>query len=111
MAIRATSLIVLAGLSGTVFACSSSDGNAAKGKVKVDTTASGEVCDANDPKIPCVKGVSEPCDDFHTDYKGDELCMKPPTKGYQLHVGPTDYTDPDQVNPWILPPGGLPGQG
>jgi hypothetical protein len=58
-----------------------------------------------------VKDVAEPCDDFHTDYPGDDLCLKPPKNGYQLHVGPTDYTDPDAVNPWILPPGGFPGQG
>jgi hypothetical protein len=45
-----------------------------------------------------------PCD-IHTPYAGDDACIPPPApeKGLQLHVGPTDYDDPDPA--WVLSPG------
>jgi hypothetical protein len=117
MALRGTTLVVLAGLSSTVMACSSSSGTPGKDTSKADKDKTGETstastCDPNDPKIPCFKDKAEPCDgDFHTDFKGDDLCLKPPVNGFQLHVGPSDYTDPDEINKWVLPAGGFPGQG
>lgn len=59
-------------------------------------------CDPNAP-IPCIQGIAEPCKDFHTSYDGDEYCIKPPAAdfGYQLHVGPTDYTNPDNVAKYV----------
>ncbi len=113
MALRGTTLVVLAGLSSAAVACGGSSGTGkSTGKTNTEPgTSSSALCDPNDPKIPCFKDKAEPCDNFHTDYKGDELCLKPPKNGFQLHVGPDDYTDPDVVNKWILPPGGFPGQG
>src|SRR5689334_23392679 len=37
--------------------------------------------------------------------RGDEYCIKPPPedKGFQLHIGPTDYENPDPR--YILEPG------
>jgi hypothetical protein len=58
--------------------------------------------------IPCYVGIAEPCKDFHTTFDGDEYCMAPPdpTLGTQLHVGPDDYTDPNQTSQYMIDPGG-----
>jgi hypothetical protein len=122
MALRTTTLLVLAGLSSAALACSSSSGSPGKsgnpstGKNNTpgDTMTGGmaDSCDPNDPKIPCFKDKAEPCaNKIHTDFPGDDLCLDPPKNGFQLHVGPSDYTNPDEVNNWVLPPGGFPGQG
>ncbi len=114
MALRGTTLFVLAGLSSSVIACGSSGGTDKTANPAASAPAASSTCDPNDPKIPCFKDKAEPCGDgYKTDFPGDELCLKPPTDGlgFQLHVGPDDYTDPDVVNNWILPPGGFPGQG
>jgi len=42
---------------------------------------------------------------------GDELCLKAPDDGFQLHVGPANYDDPAELEKWTLPAGGFPGQG
>jgi hypothetical protein len=110
-------LVMLAGLSGAAVACGgasaktgSNTGKGTTGTEPGDTTAA-STCNPNDPDIPCFKDKAEPCDDFHTDYPGDDLCLKPPTNGFQLHVGPDEYDNPDTLQKWILPPGGFPGQG
>jgi len=114
MALRGSTLVLVAGLSSAAVACGSSDGSPGKphaNTAKTDTSSSATKCDPDDPKVPCIKDVAEPCDNFQTDYPGDDLCMKPPKNGLQLHVGPDDYTDPDVMTKWVLPPGGFPGQG
>lgn len=42
---------------------------------------------------------------LHTKYAGDEYCIlpPPPDKGFQLHIGPTDYDNPELA--YILAPG------
>ena len=42
---------------------------------------------------------------LHTKYPGDQYCILPPAadKGFQLHIGPTDYDNPDPK--YILQPG------
>jgi hypothetical protein len=42
---------------------------------------------------------------LHTKYAGDQFCIlpPPPDKGFQLHVGPTDYDNPEPQ--YILNPG------
>jgi hypothetical protein len=42
---------------------------------------------------------------LHTGYAGDENCIlpPPPDKGFQLHVGPDDYDNPDAA--YVLQPG------
>ncbi|HEX4341348.1 MAG TPA: hypothetical protein VH062_35815 [Polyangiaceae bacterium] len=110
-------LVVLAGLSSASVACGSSGGTdkvAGGSTTKTDDVSSASTCDPNDPKIPCFKDKAEPCgDSFKTDFPGDDLCLKPPKDGFQLHVGPgpDDYDNPDAVQKWILPAGGFPGQG
>lgn len=114
MALRGTTLVVLAGLSSAAMACGSKVDEPNKPSTSTDTPAI--KCDPNDPKIPCFKDKAEPCDSsYHTDFPGDDLCLRPPPdgKGFQLHVGPTedDLSDPEKLTPWILPAGGFPGQG
>ncbi|HMI85400.1 MAG TPA: hypothetical protein VK550_14995 [Polyangiaceae bacterium] len=47
-----------------------------------------------------------PCD-IHSGYDGDEFCIQPPdpSLGFQLHYGPKDYQDPDEVARYVLMPG------
>jgi len=50
-----------------------------------------------------------------TEWEGDEQCLSvpDPDKGMQLHMGPTDYDNPDEINAldadgkpvWLVPPG------
>src|SRR5262245_9784454 len=48
--------------------------------------------------------VTEPCD-LHTQWEGDEYCIKPPPadKGFQIHIGPTDYANPEPK--YLMEPG------
>lgn len=55
--------------------------------------------------IPCYEGKAEPCEGFQTQFAGDEYCLKPPDDGFQIHVGPTDYDNPDDYNRWLLAAG------
>ena len=45
--------------------------------------------------------------DIHSDYPGDQTCLPPPPagEGMQIHVGPTDYKDMEQVKKFLLHPG------
>lgn len=63
-------------------------------------------CDPN-AEIPCVEGIAEPCEGLESGFLGDEFCRaKPdPELGMQLHVGPDDYDDPDQTEPYMVGPG------
>jgi hypothetical protein len=56
---------------------------------------------------PLLPDSEEACEDFDTEYEGDELCLRPPAKGtgIQLHVGPKNYDDPDEVAPFLIQPG------
>jgi hypothetical protein len=42
-----------------------------------------------------------------TGFVGDDLCLAPPSpeEGFQLHYGPSDYDNPDEVAQFILQPG------
>src|SRR5262245_17555442 len=43
----------------------------------------------------------------HTKFAGDELCIAAPPadEGFQVHISPTDYDDPDQLAEFVLEPG------
>lgn len=64
---------------------------------------------ACDPKgdVPCYAGIAEPCQDIHSGYDGDEYCRVSPdaANGFQIHVGPKDYTNPDDVAKYLAKPG------
>ena len=40
-------------------------------------------------------------------FPGDEYCLLPPEpeEGFQIHIGPKDYTDPDEVAKYTIAPG------
>jgi hypothetical protein len=42
-----------------------------------------------------------------TGYPGDDRCPAPidPSEGFQIHFGPSDYDDPDEVAKYVLEPG------
>ncbi|MBM4363084.1 MAG: hypothetical protein FJ104_10415 [Deltaproteobacteria bacterium] len=57
----------------------------------------------------CFPGWADPCaNPISTNYPGDEYCIDPPVDGYQVHVGPSNYDDPAELEKWALPPGGYP---
>ncbi|HEX4337164.1 MAG TPA: hypothetical protein VH062_14700 [Polyangiaceae bacterium] len=45
---------------------------------------------------------------IHSGFANDELCLDPPpeSEGFQLHFGPLDYDDPDDIKPFVVDPGG-----
>jgi len=47
-----------------------------------------------------------PCN-VHSGYEGDEYCILPPDPriGFQLHYGPKNYDDPEEVKKYVLMPG------
>lgn len=54
-------------------------------------------------------GAADPCANMpDTKYLNDELCLEPPPAdvGFQLHYGPEDYDDPEEVAKFLLEPGG-----
>jgi hypothetical protein len=55
--------------------------------------------------LPSMRGLCDPALD--SGFDGDDACLKPPDpdKGFQHHVGPTDYTDQAQINTFIFQPG------
>jgi hypothetical protein len=56
------------------------------------------------PPMPGAAPAMDECG-IHTNYAGDEYCIKPPPadKGFQLHIGPSNYDKPEQQ--YILAPG------
>src|SRR5215831_20828062 len=56
--------------------------------------------------VPQAEVGRVPCD-LSTDYAGDDLCILPPEPGdgMQIHLGPSDYDDPDAVAPFMVAPG------
>lgn len=48
------------------------------------------------------------CGDTQGKYEGDQYCIlpPPPDKGFQIHYGPENYDDPDEVAKYLLDPGG-----
>ena len=120
MTFRVHSLATLASLASLAVACGGSHTGGSGNPVQAGTGgASGTggssgggadgggalACDPN-AAIPCHLGMTEPCDGVvNSGYEGDEYCMKPPDQGWQIHVGPSDYTNPDELAKWELPPG------
>jgi len=88
----------LTALAGSLMACS--------GKSSTDDGKQAETCTPTG-KIPCYVGLAEPCKNYKSGFLGDEYCLEPPDPelGTQLHVGPEDYTDPAQTDPYMIAPG------
>lgn len=60
-----------------------------------------------DPTGPLPPDSDEPCDLEATGFEGDDLCLAPPKAGtgMQIHLGPKDYKDSKQVEPFLIQPG------
>lgn len=52
-------------------------------------------------------GMAETKCATNTGYAGDDACLEPPppSLGFQLHYGPSDHDDPDEVAKYLLDPG------
>ncbi len=52
-------------------------------------------------------GAPGGCDNSLTDYAGDCMQLAPPdpSEGFQLHYGPSDYSDPAEIARYLLQPG------
>lgn len=81
-------------------ACSSTDVNPAGGEA--DAGGKPPVTVDGTPVDPEVVGCN-----LHTRFDGDELCMAAPPadKGFQVHVGPTDYDDTDELAKYVIEAG------
>lgn len=53
-------------------------------------------CGDADIAAPPEPAAADSCN-LHTDYPGDEYCLPPPPadKGFQVHIGPSDYANPE----------------
>ncbi len=100
-------LLAVAGVSCcAVIGCGTSDANrrqlAALGPQAHDAGA-----DAGPAAWP--PGHADACaHPIHSGYANDELCLDAPpsNEGFQLHFGPKDYDNPDDMKPFVLDPGG-----
>jgi hypothetical protein len=63
-----------------------------------------DAADAKADESTIEKPAMDECD-LETSYAGDEFCILPPPadKGFQLHIGPEDYANPDAK--YLLQPG------
>lgn len=64
-------------------------------------------CGSSDatPPAPAPSNAVAGCG-LHTTYAGDETCLPVPAAdvGMQFHYGPSDYSNPDEVGPYMLQP-------
>jgi hypothetical protein len=77
-------------------------GAAAKGAAGSGTTAAPTDV-PQDTAYPDIRGNCS----IDSGFPGDETCILPPAaeEGMQIHVGPTDYKDMDQINKFVFHPG------
>jgi hypothetical protein len=80
-----------------------SAGKGAAGGTEMRATAGRGVTNADTNTGSDAPAMSE-CD-LHTKYAGDEYCIlpPPPDKGFQLHIGPSNYDNPEAQ--YLLAPG------
>lgn len=76
-------------------------GQAGTGGMQMPTTP--EPGDPVDNEFPDPRG----CPGLDSGFPGDETCMLPPdpSEGFQIHIGPTDYTDQAQIEAFSFPAG------
>jgi hypothetical protein len=65
------------------------------------------VCEADPHHADCVDTHVRGQCGINSGYPGDEACLLAPPagEGIQIHIGPSDYTDPAAVAPFIFEPG------
>ncbi|MDH5671463.1 MAG: hypothetical protein OEZ06_04890 [Myxococcales bacterium] len=77
------------------------------------TTTDGSASDMGVGDMTMIPKADQPistrgqCDLPDTGFPGDDTCLLPPPEGLgmQIHVGPTDYTDQNQLNVYSFAPG------
>ena len=97
--------VFLAGTTVLALGCSSAD----EATEPVMETETDPPMMGGEPDEPMTPPVGGPLDcELSTDWAGDEFCIEPPptAEGFQIHYGPTDYDDPDEVAPFVLEAGG-----
>src|SRR5690242_14479167 len=81
-------------------------GSAGVGTTGTEGLSHGATCSPTGD-VPCIAELAEPCEDIHSGYEGHEYCpaAPDPSQGYQIHVGPSDYSDPSNVAKYVAAPG------
>jgi hypothetical protein len=109
----ANTLIALVGFSAcAAIGCGDSrpgETNAAETVKPGPGTPEGGVDDTDAGSAGWAAGHADACaHPIHSGFANDELCLDPPpeAEGFQLHFGPTDYDNPDDLKPFVLGPGG-----
>jgi hypothetical protein len=79
--------------------------SAGAGQVSGAAGSSGQPAKPSDPTTPYPdpRGACT----IDSGFPNDDACILPPdpSEGMQIHIGPTDYKDPDQINKFIFHPG------
>ncbi len=99
MKYRSTSGLGLVCLVPLMAACGSGAAADTKGAQKAKNDDPAVVApQAEKGRVPC---------DLTTQFPGDDLCILPPDpgEGLQIHLGPSDYDDPDETAPYMIAPG------
>src|SRR5689334_21722050 len=96
-AITGVVVLVAAGCSSDTKSASDKPG---KSPTSTPPDSETDTCDDNavaSASIPCKKDA-DPCN-LHSGFAGDEYCIFPPPegKGIQIHFGPKNYTDQDEL--------------
>lgn len=105
----ALTLLALAHAVATGCAGDDHDGDEHGGATSAPVTAATNAgADAKPPAVASDGARPERAMDecgLHTSYAGDEYCIKPPPpdKGFQLHIGPSNYDNPEPK--YVLQPG------
>jgi hypothetical protein len=88
-------------------ACGGADAAGDKTQDQTAGDPTGETeCDP-EAEIPCFEGLAEPCPGIESGFPGDEYCRAAPDPalGMQVHVGPKDYDDPEQIAQYVIAAG------
>jgi hypothetical protein len=121
MTTTSTTLIACCLLTGAAFGCETSDGSHLSQMSQAGTSAaassSGAAGKPADSAVAGGKAADAEPLDHHTDIRGkcalqtdfadDHACIPAPDpkEGFQIHIGPKDYNDPEEVAKFILHPG------
>lgn len=96
-----------AAMDSTVTAPASSTPPAIAPAMQVPPTAASTPTTTTMPATPAAGGKKLAMDEcgLHTPYDGDEYCIlpPPPDKGFQIHIGPSNYDNPEPE--YLLQPG------
>src|SRR5688572_28942978 len=62
--------------------------------------------DVDPGKTPPQDPAGNPCD-LNSGFPGDDVCIPPPPagEGVHIHVGPANYHDPTELEPYLIPAG------